>query len=76
MILYRYAVTKGINTETATALDYADSDKISGYAKEAVSYAVGNGVIGGKGDNQLCPKETASRAEVATMLMRFAEVVS
>ncbi|MBR6646035.1 MAG: S-layer homology domain-containing protein [Clostridia bacterium] len=75
VILYRYAVSQGIKTEIKN-ISFADTDDISDYAKDAVSFAVNSGIINGKGNNMLCPTDKASRAEVATMMMRFAEVVN
>lgn len=48
---------------------------VSAYAKEAVQWAVDAGLISGIGDN-LVPQNGANRAQVATMLMRFAENVN
>ena len=68
VILYRYA--KG--TAQAGALDdYADAGIVSGWAKDAMSWAVAQGLISGKDGGALDPAGSASRAEVATILMRF-----
>ena len=48
---------------------------MSGWANEAVSWMVKNGIINGK-DGKLVPKGDASRAEAATMLQRFCENVA
>ncbi|MBE7027085.1 MAG: S-layer homology domain-containing protein, partial [Ruminococcaceae bacterium] len=53
---------------------FTDVDKISDYAVDAISWAVEKGIIGGIGDNMLDPKGNATRAQVATMLQRFASV--
>ncbi len=74
--LYRYAKLLGIEVETTGEISFKDKDSVSEYAKEAVSYAVYAGILGGNDNNMLCPGEKATRAEVATMLMRFAEVVN
>ncbi len=76
VVLYRYACLKE-KTETLGDIEsFADALEITEFAKEAMEYAVGTGIINGKDNNMLCPKENANRAEVATMLMRFAEVMA
>ncbi len=74
-ILYRSAQAKGKGFHGAWAfpLDYEDSDQISGWANEAMHWMVVNGVINGLNDKELSPKSDATRAQVATMLMRFSE---
>lgn len=75
-ILYRYARLKGYNTaSTGSLAGFTDGDKVSTYAAEALRWAVGAGVITGKDGNRLDPKGGASRAEAATILMRFYEKV-
>ena len=53
-------------------LDYPDASEISDWANEAMHWCVMQGVINGK-DGKLVPKDDASRAEAATMLMRFVQ---
>lgn len=76
-ILFRYANSIGLNTRGGAALTaFADSATVSGYAKEAIAWAVAEGIIGGmpEGANLfLAPQGNATRAQVATMLMRFIE---
>ena len=50
---------------------FTDADMISGWAKEAFEWAVSVGVINGKGNGILDPKGTATRAEVAQIVMNF-----
>ena len=72
-MLYRYAQLKGCDVsagENTNLLSYADASSVSGYAMEAMQWACGAGIIGGK-DGLLAPAGSATRAEVATMLMRF-----
>ena len=72
-MLYRYAQYKGCDVsvgENTNILSYSDVSSVSEYAMEAVQWACGAGVIGGK-DGLLDPAGNATRAEVATMLMRF-----
>lgn len=77
VILYRYAQYKGYDLTVESNADisgYKDADSISDYAKDAIYYAVSLGVINGKTEDIIAPLESATRAEVATMIMRFAEV--
>ncbi|MEG1477871.1 MAG: S-layer homology domain-containing protein, partial [Oscillospiraceae bacterium] len=74
-ILYRYAGYKGYDVSKTAALDsFTDGKSVSGYAKEAMSWAVGSGLISGRGNSTLAPTATATRAEVATLLVRFNEL--
>lgn len=73
-ILYRYAQYKGYDTtKTADISDFADSNKTSAWAVPAMQWAVGTGLISGQGDGILAPSGTATRAEVAQILMNFCE---
>lgn len=75
-ILYRYAQMKGYDvTEKADLTGYADSAAISGYAVEAMQWANANGIVNGMTATTLVPQGTATRAQVATMLMNFCENV-
>ena len=71
-ILYRYAQSKGQGFTGAWMflLDYPDASEISSWADEAMHWCVMNGIINGK-DGKLVPGGDASRAEAATMLMRY-----
>ena len=78
-IFYRYVQSKGISTQagkTAGIKDYADSESISDYAVLAMEWAVDFGIIQGKTENAISPADSATRAEVATMLMRFCEGIT
>ena len=74
-IMYRYCNFKGYDTSNSALVeDYPDADQISGYAMEAVSWAVGDGLITGTENNGvvvLDPRGNATRAQIATILMRF-----
>lgn len=75
-ILYRYAAFKGYDmTKTADLSKFTDSDKISDWAKFALSWANAEGLINGKGNGILDPLGKATRAEVATILRNFCENV-
>lgn len=72
LMMYRYANTKGYDTSVKAELShFPDASKVSGYAQEALEWAVGNGIITGKGTGNLDPLGEASRAECATIIMRF-----
>ena len=70
-LLSRYAEFAEIELTEGEAVTFTDSDEISGYAKEAVAAMASVGLIEGMGDGTFAPKETATRAEVATLLARF-----
>ncbi len=75
-IIYRYANYKGYDVsvgENTNILSYTDADEISEYAIPAMQYAVGSGLIKGKSGTTLDPQANATRAESATILMRFIE---
>ena len=77
VMLYRYAQYKGDDVsagEDANILSYADAFDVSEYAIPAMQWACGAGVISGK-DGALDPAGSATRAEVAAMLMRFCQFV-
>ena len=72
VILYRYAQMKELSQgETGNLTAFADGASVSDWAAEAMSWAVGEGILTGKSGNTLAPQGTATRAEVSTMLMRF-----
>ena len=70
VMLWRYA---GSPAATEKELHFTDADKASGFALEALRWAVENGVMGGYGDGRLDPKGLATRAQVAQMLKNFIE---
>lgn len=77
-ILYRYAQYKKYDVsvgEDTNILSYDDAQSISTYAIPAIQWACGAGVVTGKSGSKLDPKDNATRAEVAAMLMRFCENV-
>ena len=71
-IFYRCAVSRGQGFQGMWMflLDYPDAAEVSGWADEAMHWCVMNGIIQGK-DGKLVPQGEATRAEAATMLMRF-----
>ena len=76
-VLYRYAEAKGYDVSTRADLSaYPDADQIQSYAAESVAWAVAEGLIQGFEDNTLRPAGNATRAQIATILMRFCEGVA
>ena len=76
-ILYRYAQYKGYDvTASADLSAYTDAANISSYAVSAMQWAVGEGLINGITDTTLVPGGSATRAQVAAILMRFCENVA
>lgn len=71
-ILYRYADFLGLDTSAAGALSqFSDGDKVSAWAEEAMQWAVGSGLLTGKGNGTVDPTGNATRAEVAAILQRM-----
>lgn len=68
-MLYRYA---GEPDGAADLSAYTDAGSVSAYAEQAVQWCVKNGILTGKTSSTLAPKATATRAECAAMLQRFA----
>jgi hypothetical protein len=76
VLLYRYAELMGYDVSATVDLSgYADADAIAEWAREAVAWANATGLITGRSENALAPADTATRAEVAAMLHRFARTV-
>ena len=74
--MFRYAKHKGYDVsvgENTNILSYTDFEEISEYAINAVQYAVGSGLMKGKTETTLNPKDNATRAEIAAILQRFVE---
>ena len=72
--LYRYAKLGGMDVTTSGSLDaYADAAEVSSWAVEAMTWAVEKGIISGVNATTLAPASVTNRAEVATVLMRFAK---
>ena len=79
-IFYRYAVSKGYSVESSTDLgSFPDAAKVGPWAEEALAWAVAMRIVGGSaenGVNYLRPQGKATRAQVATILVRFVENVA
>ena len=73
-ILFRYAKQKGYDVGKSVELNgFEDANTVSTYATDAMRWAVASGLIQGS-NSKLNPKGTATRAQVATILMRFMEL--
>ena len=78
-IMYRYAKNKGINVsvgEDTNILSYNDAFDVSEWAIPAMRWAVGSGLITGRTASTLNPKDKATRAEIATIIMRYCEEIA
>ena len=76
-ILYRYAQYKGYDVTADGSLDaYTDAAQISNYAAAAMQWANAEGLLTGVTATTLNPQGSATRAQVATILMRFAESIA
>ena len=76
-ILYRYAAYKGYDVSVSADLSsYPDAGAIQTYAQDAMAWANGSELILGFEDHTLQPVGNSTRAQVATLLMRFCEGVA
>lgn len=76
-MLYNYAKFKGYDvTASADLSAFADTASVSTWAQPAMQWAVAEGYISGMGDSQLAPQGTATRAEIASVIMRFMEATA
>ena len=78
LMMYRYANMLGLDTTARGDISgFPDAEKVSGYAADAMKWAVGEEIIKGKEeagkDNIIEPQGTAERAQCATIIMRFME---
>lgn len=77
VILWRYARVRGTDrlaVESTSLGVFIDAEHVSDCALDGVQWAVNAGLITGTGNERLSPKANASRAQVATMLMRFSRM--
>ena len=76
VIMKNYAAKLGYDLpQTLKAVTFADNTQISSWAKDAVKSMQQAGILAGKNENKFDPKGTVTRAEVATVLRRFVEIV-
>ena len=73
--LYRYAQYAGLDVSgRADLTTFTDSQSVSSYAVDAFAWAVNAGIIDGVGNNTLAPRSTATRVQVAAVLMRLSRL--
>jgi len=74
LILMNYARYKGYSTKKANDLDkFSDAGEINAWALDALRWANAEGMMSGRGEDTIAPLGTATRAEAATILMKFLE---
>lgn len=72
-MLYRFAASQNMDTTTTGDLSsFIDASSVQSYATEPMTWAVGNGIILGMGNNELAPRESATRAQFAAITARLA----
>jgi len=76
-IIYRFAKGAGLDQGQRKDLSgYTDGAKVSAWAKDSMEWAVAAGIINGTSSTTLSPGGSASRAEIAAILMRFANLLN
>ena len=71
VLLYRYLGEPSV--EGASISSFSDYKQVKAYAKNAMKWAVSNGIVKGYQDNTLRPEKTITRAELATLMVRYYE---
>lgn len=75
LVFYRYAKFLGYDVSAADDLSaFVDAEEVGDWAEESMAWAVGTGLIQGRGGARLAPQSTTTRGELATMLRRFLEL--
>ena len=75
-MLYRYCISSGVDTSARADLSaFGDAGEIHDWAKDAMAWAVAQGIVEGRPGNAIAPAETSTRAEAITMLIRFCRTV-
>ncbi len=72
VILYRYAAFAGRDVSHTAKPEFADVGQIADWAENAVGWAAAERIIGGRDDGCFAPEDAATRAEVTTILYRYA----
>ena len=70
-ILFRYSGAEAVAEDHLEA--FADADTVSEFARDAVNWAVGEGIINGVSDTLLAPHDPANRAQICAILVRYLE---
>lgn len=74
-VLFLYAKYKGADTNVSFDISvYTDASEVSEYAVSAMEYAAANGLINGKSEKTINPNDCTTRAEIAVILYRFANL--
>ena len=73
VMLHRYA---GSPAATERELHFSDAEAVSAYAREAVRWAVENGILSGYQDGSVTPRGKITRAQTAAMLTRYVEFLN
>ena len=77
LIIYRFAKMQGYNvSDVADISSFADTADVSDWALDAIRWANKTELVNGTSETTLSPKATATRAQVAAILMRFCENVA
>lgn len=77
LIIYRYAKMKGLDISAFASLEgFYDTQDISSWALDAIKWAKGAGLVNGTDKTALSPKGSATRAQIAAILMRFCEITA
>ena len=75
-MMYRYAKHLNLDTSVSGVTPaFTDASDISSYAEDAISWAYENDIMTGKDGNRIDPSGSASRAEVAAVMMRFSKLI-
>ena len=76
-ILYRYLQYKGMSPDGAKEIsDFTDAGEVSTYALDAVQWSYGTGLVKGTSERTLSPRANTTRAQVATIILRYIETSS
>lgn len=68
-MVYNYAKAIGLDTSAKDSLkNFKDADTVSSWAKEAMQWAIGSGLVSGAGDNTINPQGDATRAQAAALM--------
>lgn len=71
-IFWRYAGWQGYDNRSSGSLSaFSDRGEVAGWAKTAVSWAIEQNLLSGMGDGTLAPEGTATRAQLAAILLRY-----
>jgi hypothetical protein len=71
-VFYRFAQWQGRSTaESASLSAFKDAQQVSAYARSAIRWAYATGLVQGVSDTQIDPHAAATRAQTATILMRY-----